>query len=79
MEMISVNSSNIAGVGYEDDVYIAMSRKVSVLRVVFKSGEAYDYYRVPKHIYNALVKADSAGMYFHKNIKNKYNYEKVKK
>ena len=56
-----VTSSNIAKVGYSDTLYL-----------LFNSGVAYKYENVPQAQYLALIKADSVGSYFHKNIRNTY-------
>jgi len=77
MELVSVNSSNIKQIGYEEDFYISLNRKTSVLRVVFTSGMVYDYYQVPKYLHVGLMKAESKGKFFHENIKNQFHYERV--
>ena len=62
----SVTSSNIAKVGYSDTLYL-----------LFNSGVAYKYENVPRAQYFALLKADSVGSYFHKNIRNSYLCQKL--
>jgi hypothetical protein len=77
MKLVTVKSSNIAQVGYDEAVGISLNQEpMSVLRVVFANGLVYDYYRVPKEVYEELLEADSAGIYFHKNIKKRYVFEK---
>ena len=61
-----VTSSNIAKAGYDDTLYL-----------LFNSGVAYRYESVPKALYLALIKADSVGSYFHKNIRNSYQCQKL--
>jgi len=61
-----VTSSNIAKAGYSDTLYL-----------LFNSGVAYRYENVPKAQYLALIKADSVGSYFHKNIRGVYPHEKL--
>ena len=61
-----VTSSNIAKAGYSDTLYL-----------LFNSGVAYKYENVPKAQYLALIKADSVGSYFHKNIRGVYHHEKL--
>ena len=61
-----VTSSNIAKAGYDDTLYL-----------LFNSGVAYRYESVPKALYLALIKADSVGSYFHKNIRNSYQCKKL--
>ncbi len=62
-----VVSSNIAKAGYDDDT----------LYLLFNSGIAYKYHTVPKAQYLALVKAESVGSFFYKNIRGAYSYEKL--
>ena len=79
MDLISVKSSNISQVGYDENYKLTInSRPLAILRVVFTSGFVYDYYNVPKDVYEALINAESIGKYFHANIKNDYEFEKVK-
>lgn len=65
-----IQSSNISSVGYDP---IA-----STLEIEFHSGGIYQYYGVPRHVYDGLMKAESKGSYFHHNIKMAgYPYKKV--
>lgn len=68
MERISVSSSNLASVGYED----------GILEVAFKSGSVYQYIGVPEFVYDALMSAPSHGKYFAAHIRNNYHYRKVR-
>ena len=61
--MQSVISSNLAAAGWENNV----------LRIAFLQGGIYDYYEVPKRIYEALLLAGCKGRYFIYNIKNHYH------
>lgn len=65
----SVNSSNLAKVGYDSFS--------NTLEVKFHNGSAYRYKNVPPGIYNALLHASSKGTYFNYNIKNRYPYSRV--
>ena len=77
MELITVQSSNISQIGYEKEQKITFNQvPVSVLRIVFMSGITYDFYDVPKDIYEGLIKSSSKGQYFHQNIKTQYPFEK---
>ena len=78
MKLVKVNSSNLDQVGFEEDFRISLgSKAMTRMRVIFWNGEAYDYYNVPKEVYDNFLKADSQGVFFHKHIKDKYHYEKV--
>ena len=68
MQRTSVTSSNIASIGYEDNV----------LEIEFHSeGSIYRYFQVPEQEYKQLMSASSHGKYLNQNIKNKYKYEKI--
>ena len=62
MQMLKVDSSVIAEVGY-DEPY---------LRIKFKSGQTYDYVGVSQEQFKDLIKAPSKGRYFREHILDKY-------
>lgn len=61
MEMISVSSTNLAAIGYEEES--------STLKVEFLNGTIYEYYNVPLDLFNDLLGASSTGQFFNSNIK----------
>lgn len=67
MEMISVDSSNISAIGYED----------GTLRVRFNDGSEYDYYGVPENVFQDFLQSNSKGKFLHQNIKGQYQYAKL--
>lgn len=69
MQRIGVSSSNLESVGYEDDA--------SILEVEFKNGSIYQYYDVPRHVFDDLMAAGSHGIYFSREIRNRYSYSKL--
>lgn len=50
----------------------------NTLRVLFKEGKIYEYYGVPQSVMNNLINAESAGKFFHKNIRFSFEYVKLK-
>ena len=48
-----------------------------VLRVVFVSGEVYDYRKVPPAVYNEMKNSISKGVYLNRHIKPNYSYRKI--
>ena len=70
MQRISVSSSNISSVGYD--------RQTNILEVEFSSGDIYQYFNVPEHLYNNLMGASSKGQFFNDYIKYDYRYQKVR-
>lgn len=65
----SVSSSNIASIGYD-----AGSQ---TLEIEFHTGGIYQYYGVPKSLYEDLMRASSHGTFFHQHIKGRYGDNKV--
>ena len=49
----------------------------NVLRVRYVSGSVYDYKAVPEKIYREMKSSGSKGVYLNKNIKGKYDFDKV--
>jgi hypothetical protein len=49
----------------------------STLRIIYVSGEVYDYMRVPESIYKAMKSSGSKGTYLNKYIKGRYEFKKV--
>lgn len=70
MDRKNVSSSNIASIGYD-----SMSQ---VLEVEFLSGAVYQYYDVPKALYEGLMAADSHGKFLAEHIKKGgYRFERI--
>lgn len=64
-----VASSNLASVGYDE--------KSQTLEVEFQDGSVYQYYNVPKTIYDQLMAESSKGKYLAANIKGQFPYSRV--
>ncbi len=62
MELISVESSNIAAIGYAEEY--------GLLRVQFKDGAVYDYAGVSAERYAMLMAANSKGHCLRSNFSN---------
>ena len=70
MERIIVKSSNLKSVGYDE--------KKEILEIEFHKGGIYQYFNVPKHIYETLMDASSLGKYHYRFIKYRFQYKKIK-
>lgn len=64
-----LRSSNLASVGYD--------RSLSILEIEFRNGHVYQYFVVPKEVYEALISAQSPGSYFVKYVSGRYRYRRV--
>lgn len=70
MEWIETpDSTNLEGFGYDEEN--------AVLRVYFKRGATYDYFDVPKEVFEAMKAAPSRGRFLVGEIKGNYRYAKV--
>ena len=70
MDRIAVTSSNIHSIGYDP--------QSKILEVEFVSGDIYQYFDVPDHLYESFQHASSHGQFLDDNIKYNYRYQKVK-
>ena len=69
MNWVDVNSSNLARVRYAENT--------STLEIEFQGGRVYQYFDVPKTIFEALLQADSRGQFFNTQIKGQFRYARV--
>lgn len=69
MQMIPVSSSNIRAIGYDD--------ATATLVVEFRGNTCYEYYGVPRYIFESFFHAGSKGTYHADHIKDKYRYRKI--
>jgi len=70
VNMISVTSSNVRSIGYDDEN--------ATLHVVFKDNAHYIYKGVPADDFAALKNASSIGSHLHRCIKSTYPCSRVK-
>lgn len=47
-----------------------------ILQITFVSGLVYDYLDVPPNIYHTMKQSTSKGIYFNRNIKDKFSFVK---
>jgi len=65
-----VASSNIASVGYDAER--------NILEIEFHHGGVYQYFDVPAEVYTELMNAGSISSFFYHNVKEKYDFVKLK-
>lgn len=70
MYRTQVNSSNIQSIGYDTTV--------ATLEVEFTSGDVYQYFNVPDHLYQQFFNASSHGQFLNDNIRYNYRYQKIR-
>ena len=64
-----VTSTNILSIGYDTTT--------ATLEVEFTSGDVYQYFNVPEHLYQQFLNAPSHGQFLNDNIRYNYRYQKV--
>jgi hypothetical protein len=69
MHRVSVESSSIDSVGYEDEV----------LEIRFRNGGVYRYFGVPPEVCLDLLRADSKGRFFNRYVRGVYRGERLRK
>jgi len=70
MDFVDVDSSNVKRVGYSDDN--------ELLVVEYKNNTTYQYYNVPRGIYDSLITATSKGSFISQHIKGKFEFKKIR-
>lgn len=70
MKRQSVESSNLASVGYDE--------AKQILEIEFNHGAIYQYHDVPSDVFDELMDAESHGRYFVHNIKDDYEFNRLK-
>ena len=66
---VTIQSSLLAGVVYDHDQ--------AILQLEFRSGTAYQYFHVPRQIYQDLLQADSKGAYFNRHVRGVFHYARL--
>ena len=69
MDRIAVTSSSIASAGY--------SPEESTLEVEYRNGSVYQYFAVPKSVFESLLAAASKGTFVSERIRGRYPYRRV--
>ncbi len=69
MQRTPVTSTNIRSIGYDP--------QSGTLEVEFTSGDVYQYFNVPEHLYRGLMNAASKGQFLNDYIRNGYRYQKI--
>lgn len=61
MEMITVSSSNVSAIGYED----------GIIQVRFKNGSVYQYFSCSESLFQSFFNASSKGKFVHQHLVHK--------
>ena len=70
MDRTEVNSSSIAGIGYDVTT--------RTLEIAFNNGRIYRYLGVPVSLKELFTSCDSKGRFFNENIRDSYRYVRVR-
>ncbi len=69
MDRTPVVSSNVGSVGYDE--------YSETMEVEFLSGDVYQYFGVPLHLYEQMMSAHSIGGFLNTYVKSQYGYARV--
>lgn len=69
MERVAVTSSSVASAGY--------SPEESTLEVEYRNGSVYQYFAVPKGVFESLLAAASKGTFVSESIRGRYPYRRI--
>ena len=64
MQMIPVNSSAIAAIGYDP--------QTRMMKIRFHQSGTYNFCRVPEYVYRAFLNSSSKGSYYNNHIRDRY-------
>ena len=71
MERVRVTSSSIASAGY--------SAEGSTLEIEYQNGSVYQYFAVPKSLFDSLLESDSKGAFVRARILGHYPYRRIER
>ena len=71
MKWTAVESSALQAAAYAADR--------ALLYLLFRSGAVYRYFDVPQWQYQEFLTADSKGRYFGRNIRGRFEYERMRR
>ena len=57
----------------------AYAERQTLLYLLFRSGEVYRYFDVPRGQYQEFLAAESKGRYFGRNIRGRFRYERLRR
>ncbi len=69
MNRTYLDSSNVASAGYDD--------QTCTLEIEFRNGGIYQYFDVPRPIYEQFIGAGSPGSFLHQQIRGVFRYARV--
>jgi hypothetical protein len=75
------DSSNIKQIKYTDNIEFVDApdeADFGVLEITFLNNTVYEYYNVPWELYQEMVQSKSKGTFLNKEIKDKYEFAKIK-
>ncbi len=69
MQRMPVNAKEIRAIGYDP--------LTERLEVEFWRGDLYEFYQVPADRYDLLVHSEGVDQYFHKYIRDRYQFLRI--
>ena len=66
---VLVESTTLASAGHD--------ASSAVLELQFRNGAVYQYFSVPRGVFQSLLRAASKGGFFNQNIRGRYSYKLI--
>jgi len=68
-DRISLKSSMLEAASFDE--------AMSVLEIEFKNGARYEYYAVPRAVFQELIQSESCGRFYNEKIKERFPFKKT--
>jgi hypothetical protein len=86
--LVGVGHRSVAyGETYEEERLLKVESKVfklvmyssetRMLSVVFQNGRVYEYFEIPKTVFEGLMRSQHKGGYYNRQIKSRFKYRRV--
>lgn len=72
-----VSSSNVAAIAYDDATQTLTVQFHRKSRGVIVGTRSYEYYGVPRGVYEGFLGAGSKGTFHHAYIRHRYDYKEI--
>jgi hypothetical protein len=69
MKREPISSSTIAELGYDETS--------QVLEIMFNNGRLYQYFEIPRAVFEEFRNSGSVGQYFNSQVRDRYRYARL--
>jgi len=75
-----MTTTQVVAIAFDSEVLAAAAYDAehSMLQLDFRNGSLYCYFDVPPRLWEALIAADSKGIFFHRAIRGHFRHLRLK-